>query len=156
MAADDWRHGLLSQVLSLAAGFILRCGRPPRENHLSLDHHCGKLSVGAVYRGLQDDRAPPHMDRHGNTGKSPRPAGAKDIRLRLDRGCTKPGWDVEPGHRSAEIVGERRQRPAMHTAAVVEMTVIHIELAYQLILVGFGNADAEMSRHTGAGGGRGH
>ena len=44
----------------------------------------------------------------------------------------------------------------MHTAAVVEMTVIHIELADQLILVGFGNADAEMFRHTGTGGGRGH
>src|SRR6516162_5898372 len=97
--------------LSLAAAFILRCGRPPRENHLSLDHHCGKLSIGAVYRGLQDDRAPPHMDRHGNAGKPPRPADAKDIRLRLDRGCPKPGWDVESGQRSTEIVGERRHRP---------------------------------------------
>src|SRR6516162_4444055 len=115
--------------LSLAAAFILRCGRPPRENHLSLDHHCSKLSVGTVYRGLQDDRAPPHMDRHGDAGKPLPPAGAKDIRLRLDRGCTKPWWDVEPSQCSTEIVGECRHCPAMHTAAVVEMTVIHIELA---------------------------
>src|SRR6516162_7932554 len=96
------------------------------------------------------------MDRHGNAGKPLPPAGAKYTRLRLDRGCAKPRRDVEPGQRSTEIVRERRHRPAMHVAAVVEMTVIHIELAYELILVGFGNADAEMSRHTGTGGGRGH
>jgi hypothetical protein len=52
VAADDWRRRLLRQVLNLAAAFTDSRGRPPRENHLSLDHHCGKLSVGAVYRGL--------------------------------------------------------------------------------------------------------
>jgi hypothetical protein len=45
---------------------------------------------------------------------------------------------------------------AMHMAAVVEMTVIDIEFADQLIPVGVGNADAEVFRHTGMGGGRGH
>jgi hypothetical protein len=64
--------------------------------------------------------------------------------------------DVEPGDSSAEIIGERRQRTAMHMAAVVEMTVIDIEFADQLILLSVGNADAEMFRHTGTGGGRGH
>src|SRR3984893_3980466 len=44
----------------------------------------------------------------------------------------------------------------MHMAAVVEMTVIDIEFADQLILVGVGNADAEVSRHTGSGRGRSH
>jgi hypothetical protein len=44
----------------------------------------------------------------------------------------------------------------MHMAAVVEMTLIDIEFAGQLILVCVGNADAEVSRHTGTGGGRGH
>ena len=74
----------------------------------------------------------------------------------FDRGCPKPRRDVEPGQSSAEIIGERRQRTAMHMAAVVEMTVIDIELADQLILVGVSNADAEVFRHTGMGGGRGH
>src|SRR5438132_12693163 len=46
------------RTLSLAAAFTRRCGRTPREYHLSLNHHCGKLSIGAVYRGLQDDHAP--------------------------------------------------------------------------------------------------
>ena len=69
------------------------------------------------------------MDRYSDAGKPPRRAGAKDIRLRLDRGCPKPRWDVEPGQCPAEIVGERRQRTAMHMTAVVEMTVIHIEFA---------------------------
>ena len=96
------------------------------------------------------------MDRHSNAGQPPWHAGAKDIRLRFDRGCPKPRRDVEPGQSSAEIIGERRQRTAMHMAAVVEMTVIDIEFADQLILVGVGNADAEVSRHTGMGGGRGH
>src|ERR1700757_3206205 len=36
------------------------------------------------------------------------------------------------------------------------MTVIHIEFADQFVLVGVGNADAEVSRHTGTGRGRGH
>ncbi len=44
----------------------------------------------------------------------------------------------------------------MHMAAVVEMTVIDIEFADQLVIVGVGNADAEVFRHTGTGGGRGH
>jgi hypothetical protein len=35
----------------------------------------------------------------------------------------------EPGQYSAEIVGECRQRTAMHMTAVVEMTVIRIEYA---------------------------
>jgi hypothetical protein len=81
---------------------------------------------------------------------------AKDIGLRFDRGCPKPRRDVEPGQSSAKIVGERRQRTAMHMAAVVEMTVIDIEFVDQLILLSIGNADAEMFRHTGMGGGRGH
>src|SRR5580693_5419731 len=41
---------------------------------------------------------------------------------------------------SPEIIGERRQRPPMHVAAVVEMTVIDIEFADQLILLGVGDA----------------
>src|ERR1700730_17708579 len=36
------------------------------------------------------------------------------------------------------------------------MTVIDIEFADQLILVGVGNADAEVPRHTGTSGDRGH
>ena len=40
---------------------------------------------------------------------------------------------------------------AVHMPAVVEMTVIGIEFADQLILVGVGNADAEVFRHTGYG-----
>ena len=86
------------RALSLAAALTRGCGRPPREHHLSLNHHCGKLPIGAVYRGLQDDRAPPHMDRYGNASKPPRHAGTKDIRLRLDRGCPKSRQDVEPGN----------------------------------------------------------
>ena len=39
--------------------------------------------VRAVDRDLQDDHAPPHMDRHSNPGKLPWHAGAKDIRLRI-------------------------------------------------------------------------
>ena len=97
----------------------------------------------------------PHMDRHSNAGQPSWHAGAKDIRLRLDRGCPKPRRDIEPGQSSAEIVGERRQRTAMNVAAFVEMTVIDIEFADQLILLSVGNADAEMFRHTGMGGGRG-
>jgi hypothetical protein len=69
------------------------------------------------------------MDRHSNAGQPPWHAGAKDIRLRFDRGCPKPRWDVEPCQSSAEIIGERRQRTAMHMAAVVQMTVIDIEFA---------------------------
>src|ERR1700740_1686183 len=129
--------------LSLAA-FIWRCHRLLWEHHLSLDHHCGKLSVRAVYRGLYDDHAPPHMDRHSNARKPPWPAGAKDIRLRFDRGCPKPRRDVEPGRSSAEIIGERRQRTTMHMAAVVEMTVIDIEFSDQFFFFRFGNWDAEV------------
>jgi hypothetical protein len=84
------------------------------------------------------------MDRYSNTGKPSRHTGMKDIRLRLDRGCPKPRQDVEPGQCSSEIVGKRRQRAAMHMTAVVEMTVIGIEFADQLILVGVDNADAEV------------
>ena len=76
------------------------------------------------------------MDRHGDTGKPSWHAGAKDIRLRFDRGCPKPRWDVEPRQPPAEIVGERRQRTTMNMATVVEMTVIDIEFADQLILGG--------------------
>ena len=65
-----------------------------------------------------------------------------------------PGSTLKPGQSSAQIIGERRQRTAMDMAAVVEMTVIDIEFADQLILVGVGNADAEVFRHTGMGGGR--
>ena len=57
---------------------------------------------------------------------------------------------------STKIIGESRQRATMHMAAVVEMTVIDIEFADELVLVGVGNADAKVSRHTGTGGGRGH
>ena len=70
------------------------------------------------------------MDRHRNAGKPPWHAGPKNIRARLDCGCPKPRWDVEPGQCSAEIVGKRRQRTAMHMPAVVEVTVIRIEFAY--------------------------
>jgi hypothetical protein len=45
---------------------------------------------------------------------------------------------------------------AMHVTAVAEMTAIDIEFADQLIRVGVGNANAEMFRHTGTDGGRGH
>jgi hypothetical protein len=44
----------------------------------------------------------------------------------------------------------------MHVAAVVEMTVIDIEFADELVLVGIGNPDAEVPRHTGTRRGRGH
>ena len=45
----------------------------------------------------------------------------------------------------------------MNMAAVVAVTVIHIEFADQLIPVGVGIADAKVSRHTGTGGrGRSH
>jgi hypothetical protein len=40
----------------------------------------------------------------------------------------------------------------MHVAAVVEMTVIDIEFADQLILGGVGNVYTEVFRHTGMGG----
>src|SRR4030088_2545956 len=111
------------KALGFAAAFIRkRRSRPLRKHHLRLNHHCGKLSVRAVYRGLYDDHAPPHMDRHSNSGQPPWHAGAKDIRLRFDRGCPKPRTDVESRQSSAEIIGERRQRTAMHMAAVVEMT----------------------------------
>ena len=63
---------------------------------------------------------------------------------------------VEPGQCSAVIVGECRQRTAMNMAAVVEMTVIHIEFADELILVGLSNADAEVPGHTGTVRVRGH
>jgi hypothetical protein len=86
------------RALSLAAAFARRCGRPPREHHLRLNHHCGKLSIGAVYRGLQDDRAPPNMDRYRNAGKPPRHAGAKDTRLRLDRVVRNPAETLSPAN----------------------------------------------------------
>ena len=54
---------------SFAAAFTGRCSRLLRKHHLSLDHHCGKLFIWAVYRGLQDNHAPPHMDRHSNAGQ---------------------------------------------------------------------------------------
>src|ERR1700751_1442028 len=119
----------------------------PLEAPSALDHHCGKLSVRAGYRGLYDDHAPPHMDRYSNPGQPPWHAGAKDIRLRFDRGCPKPRRDVEPGHSSAEIVGERRQRTAMNMAAVVEMTVIEIEFTDQSFFLGLGEAEAEVCRN---------
>jgi len=40
----------------------------------------------------------------------------------------------------AEIIGKRRQCTTMHMAAVVEMTVINIEFADELVLVSVGNA----------------
>jgi hypothetical protein len=153
---EDWLWGILENALSFAAAFIRRCRRRLRKHHLRLNHHGGKLSVWAVYRGLQDDHAPPHMDRYSNAGQPPWHAGAKDIRLRFDRGCPKPRRHVEPGQPPAEIIGERRQRTAMHMAAVVEMTVIDIEFADQLILGGVGNSDAKMSRHAGTCMGNGH
>ena len=128
----------------------------------AVDLHVSRLSdeVGNWRWGVLGKGAKPlrclYMDRHSNAGQSPWHAGAKDIRLGFDRGFPKPRRDVEPGQSSAEIIGERRQRTTMHMAAVVDMTVIDIEFAYQLILVGVGNSDAEMFRHTGMGGGRGH
>jgi SAM-dependent methyltransferase len=41
---NTWRR-----ALSLAAAFIRRCRRPTWKHHLGLNHHCGKLSVRAVY-----------------------------------------------------------------------------------------------------------
>jgi hypothetical protein len=41
----------------------------PWEHHLRLNHHRSELSVRAVDRDLQDDSAPPDMDRHSNAGK---------------------------------------------------------------------------------------
>ena len=67
------------------------------------------------------------MDRHSNARKPARQAGAKDVRLRLDRGSPKPWRDIKAGQGSAKIVSKRRQRTAMHMAAVVEMTFIDIE-----------------------------
>jgi len=112
----------LGRDISLTAAFTRRCGRTPREHHLSLNHHCGELSIGAVYRGLQDDHAP-YMNRYSDAGEPPRLAGAKDIRLRLDRGCPEtpvrgcvfgvrarrfvPDSALEEGVRS-ELVSERR------------------------------------------------
>src|SRR5215472_983826 len=117
------------RALSRAVVFTRRRVRFSWEHHLRLDHHCGKLPVRAVYRDLQDDHSPPHMDRHSNSGKPTQAAGSEDIRLRLDRGCPKPRRHVEPGQCPAEIVGERRQRTAMHVPAVIEMTAIDIEFA---------------------------
>jgi hypothetical protein len=37
----------------------------------------------------------------------------------------------------------------MHMAATVEMPMIGIEFADQLVLIGFGDADTEMLRHPG-------
>src|SRR5260370_36208786 len=96
------------------------------------------------------------MDRYSNADEPSCEADAENIRLRFDGGCPNPRRDVEPGQSSAEIIGERRQRPAMHMAAVVEMTVIDIEFADQSFFLGVGNTDAEVFRHTGTGGGRGH
>ena len=151
-----WLRENSKRALSLCAASIRRCRRLPWKHHLSLNHHRGKLSVRAVYRGLQDDHAPPYMDRHSNAGQPSWHAGAKDIRLGFDRGCPKPRRDVEPGQSPAEIISECRQRTTMHMAAVVEMTVIDIEFAYQPFFLGVGNTDAEVFRHTGTGGGRGH
>src|ERR1700751_1308486 len=60
------------------AALTRRCRRLPWEHHLRLNHHCGKLSVRAVYRDLQDDHAPAYMDRHSDASKPSWPAGAKD------------------------------------------------------------------------------
>ena len=90
-------EGVRVRALSFAAAFTGGRSRSPCEHHLSLNHHRGKLSIGAVYRSFQDDRAPPHMDRYSNGGKSPRPTSAKDVCLRLDRGGPKPSRDIEPG-----------------------------------------------------------
>ena len=78
---------------------------------------------------MYDDHAPTDMDRHRNAGQPPWHAGAKDIRLGFNRGCPKTRRNVEPRQSPAEIIGERRQRTAMHMAAVVQMTVIDIEFA---------------------------
>ena len=57
---------------------------------------------------------------------------------------------------SHEVIGERHQRAAMNMAAIIEMTVIDIEFADELVLVGVRYADAEVCRHTGTCGGRSH
>ena len=41
---------------------------------------------------------------------------------------------------SHEVIGERHQRAAMNMAAIIEMTVIDIEFADELVLVSVGNA----------------
>src|ERR1700748_1375060 len=129
--------------LSLAA-FIWRCHRLLWEHHLGLDHHCGKLSVRAVYRGLKDDHSPPHMDRYSNARKPPWHAGAKDIRLRFNRGCPKTRRNVEPRQSPAEIIGERRQRTALGVAVVVERRSSTSSSPTSLSFLASGNAYAEM------------
>jgi hypothetical protein len=68
------------------------------------------------------------------------------------RSVPRAGQDRSP----AWIMGLVTTPGYRSVAAAVEMTIVDIEFADQLILVGVGNADAEMSRHTGMGGGRGH
>jgi hypothetical protein len=47
--SPHWNLWGMVRALSFAAAFISRCSRPNWKHHLSLDHHCGKLSVRAVY-----------------------------------------------------------------------------------------------------------
>jgi hypothetical protein len=93
-------------------------------------HHCGKLSVWAgISRLAGRSCATPHGPAQQCPSGRPGTQGAKETRLRRDRGCPKPRRHVESGQSSAEIIGECRQRTAMHMAAVVQMTVIDIEFA---------------------------
>ena len=64
-----------------------------------------------------------------------------------------PGGTLSPANLPPRSSANVANAATMHMAAVVEMTVIDIEFADQLILVGLGNSDAEVSRHTGMGGG---
>ena len=54
------------------------------------------------------------------------------------------------------VIGEGGEYTAMHMTTVIEVTLIGIEFADQLVLVGLRNADPEMCRHTGTGEDRGH
>jgi hypothetical protein len=72
---------------------------------LRLDDHCGKLSVRAVDRDLQDDHASPYMDRDSNAGKSrPRSQARKIfvfdsiVVVRNSAGTLSPA-NVPRGHR---------------------------------------------------------
>ena len=61
-----------------------------------------------------------------------------------------PGWTLSPANLPPRSSANAANAPPC-VAAVVETTVIDIEFADQLILVGLGNSDAEVFRHAGTG-----
>jgi len=66
-----------------------------------------------------------------------------------------PGCTLSPANLPPRSSANAANAPPC-VAAVVETTVIDIEFADQLILVGLGNSDAEVFRHAGTGRSRGH